>query len=400
MTKDKISVEQYKVSAASFFSLFSLVGFMFYGLPFFYDYWVEDFGWSHATVTSGNAVGKIVMGLFAFVAGWIIDKFGPRRVMLVGVLLGGGAVHGLSTVTATSLWQFYFFYILIALAYMTAGPLPNQVLISRWFNKSRGKAMGIAYLGIGIGGMLVPQVNKVLIDLYGWQTALMLLGVLMIVIALPIVWFVKDNDDSKPVEIKEKEPKVPLKTIFKNKNVYLLIIGSMCSIGAVSGTSQNLKLFLSLDLDYTQQLAANLISIVLASSLVGRLFMGWLADRWPKKNVMILIYILVAGSLPLLYFAHVPGVIYVFAFFFGVGLGGDYMIIPLMAAELFGVRVLGRIMGIVLTADGFGEALAPLLVGWLRDRGGSYTNGFTALIVLAVIGAIAISMLPKKSKYS
>ncbi len=398
MKKDKISFEQYKVGAASFFSLFSLVGFMFYGLPFFYDFWVEEFGWSHATVTSGNAVGKIVMGLFAFAAGWIIDKFGPRRVMLVGVLLGGGAVIGLSTVT--SIWQFYFYYILIALAYMTAGPLPNQVLISRWFDKSRGKAMGIAYLGIGIGGMLVPQVDKVLIDIFGWQTALMMLGVLMIVIAFPIVWFVKDNDDSKPVEAKAKEPKVPLKTIFKNKNVYLLIIGSMCSIGAVSGTSQNLKLFLSLDLDYTQQLAANLISIVLASSLVGRLFMGWLADRWPKKHVMILIYLLVAGSLPLLYFASVPGVIYIFAFFFGVGLGGDYMIIPLMAAELFGVRVLGRIMGIVLTADGFGEALAPLLVGWLRDRGGSYTNGFTALIVLAIIGAIAISMLPKKAKYS
>ncbi len=398
MEKNKIGIEQIKVGAASFFSLFSLVGFMFYGLPFFYDFWVEEYGWSHAQVTSGNAVGKIVMGLFAFVAGWLIDKLGPRRIMLVGVLLGGGAVIGLSIVN--SIWQFYFFYILIALAYMTAGPLPNQVLISRWFSKSRGKAMGIAYLGIGVGGMLVPQVDKFLIDHFGWHSALMMLGILMIVIAFPIVWFVKDNDDSKPVEIKKKESNVSLKEIFRNKNFYFLIVGSMCSIGAVSGTSQNLKLFLSLDLDYSQQLAANLISIVLASSLVGRLFMGWLADRWPKKYVMILIYILVAGSIPLLYFAHVPGIIYVFAFFFGVGLGGDYMIIPLMAAELFGVRVLGRIMGIVLTADGFGEALAPMLVGWLRDRGGNYTNGFTALIVLAVIGAIAISMLPKKSKYS
>ena len=395
MKKDKISYEQYKVGAASFFSLFSLVGFMFYGLPFFYDFWVQEYEWSHATVTSGNAVGKIVMGLFAFIAGWIIDRFGPRRVMLVGILIGGGAVIGLGMVT--SLWQFYFFYVLIALAYMTAGPLPNQVLISRWFDRSRGKAMGIAYLGIGIGGMLVPQVDKFLIDHFGWHNALMILGVLMILIAFPTVWFVKDNDVSKPAELKAKEPKVPLKTIFKNRNVYLLIIGSMCSIGAVSGMSQNLKLFLSLDLEYTQQLAANVISIVLASSLVGRLFMGWLADRWSKKYVMILIYIIVAGSLPLLYFASVPGVIYVFAFFFGVGLGGDYMVIPLMAAELFGVRVLGRIMGIVLTFDGFGEALSPLLVGWLRDQGGSYTNGFTALIVLAVIGAIAISFLPKKA---
>jgi sugar phosphate permease len=394
---NKLSFEQYKVGAASFFSLFSLVGFMFYGLPFFYDFWVKDFGWSHATVTSGNAVGKIVMGLFAFGAGWIIDRFGPRRVMLVGILIGGGAVIGLSMIT--SIWQFYFFYILTALAYMTAGPLPNQVLVSRWFDKSRGKAMGVAYLGIGIGGMIVPQVNKFLIDQLGWHNAMMMLGVLMILIAFPMVWFVKDNDENKPAEIKSREPKVPLKTIFKSRNVYLLIIGSMCSIGAVSGTSQNLKLFLSLDLNYSQQLAANLISIVLASSLVGRLFMGWLADRWPKKYVMILIYFIVAGSLPLLYFASTPGFIYVFAFFFGVGLGGDYMIIPLMAAELFGVRVLGRIMGIILTADGFGEALSPLLVGWLRDRGGSYTNGFTALIILAVIGAIAISLLPKKPDY-
>jgi MFS family permease len=90
-------------------------------------------------------------------------------------------------------------------------------------------------------------------------------------------------------------------------------------------------------------------------------------------------------------------VIYVFAFIFGIGLGGDYMIIPLMAAELFGVKVMGRIMGLILTADGLAEALSPMLVAWLRDRGGSYTHGFTALIFLGVIGMIAVSFLPRKT---
>jgi MFS family permease len=126
--------------------------------------------------------------------------------------------------------------------------------------------------------------------------------------------------------------------------------------------------------------------------------MGWLADRLPKKYVMILIYTLVAGSIPLLYLAATPGVIYLFAFIFGIGLGGDYMIIPLMAAELFGVKVMGRIMGIILTFDGLGEAFSPMLVGWLRDEGGSYANGFAALIILAVIGIIAVSFLPLKKK--
>lgn len=78
--------------------------------------------------------------------------------------------------------------------------------------------------------------------------------------------------------------------------------------------------------------------------------------------------------------------------------GGDYMIIPLMAAELFGVKVMGRVMGLVITADGLAEAFAPMLAAWLRDRSGSYANGFAALIILAVIGTIAISLLPRRTE--
>jgi sugar phosphate permease len=390
----KPSFGQFKVTATGFLSLFSLVGIMFYGLPFFYDFWVQNFGWSRATVTSGNAFGKVIVGMFAFFAGWIIDRIGPRRVMLSGIMMGGIALIGLSMVT--SLWQFYLFYLFTALAYMCGGPLPNQVLISRWFSGARGKAMGIAYLGIGIGGMLVPQIARRLNLEFGWHQSLMILGILMIVIALPMAWFVSDNPPGSSGQIKKEEPKIMLSSILKRWPFYLLLIGSMCSIGAVSGTSQNLKLFFSIDLKYSQEQSADVISLILAASIIGRLLMGWLADRIPKKFVMLLIYTLVAGSIPLLYLAATPGIIFLFAFIFGIGLGGDYMIIPLMAAELFGVKVMGRIMGIILTADGLGEAFAPMLVGWLRDRSGSYAHGFAALMLLAVIGTIAVSMLPRK----
>jgi MFS family permease len=90
--------------------------------------------------------------------------------------------------------------------------------------------------------------------------------------------------------------------------------------------------------------------------------------------------------------------IYVFAIIFGIGLGGDYMIIPLMTAELFGLKVMGRIMGIIITADGLAEALSPMLVGYLRDRSSNYVNGFASLIILAVIGAIAVALLPQRHK--
>jgi sugar phosphate permease len=395
-TETKWNAGQKYVAATGFLSLFSLVGIMFYGLPFFYDFWVSEYGWTRAQVTSGNAVGKILIGpLFGFIAGWMIDKVGPRKVMLSGIVMGGFALVGLSF--TTTLWQFYLFYIFNALGYVFGGPLPNQVLVSRWFTKTRGQAMGYIYLGIGIGGMLVQQVAKWLNVNFGWHRALLILGVLMIVIAFPMTWFVKDNPDDFTNTAKPDEPKIPIGGILKSWPFYLLAIGSMCSIGAVGGTNQNLKLFFSLDLKYSQSEAANVISLVLGASIVGRLLMGWLADRMPKKYVMILIYVIVAAAIPLLYFAHVPGVIYLFAFIFGIGLGGDYMIIPLMAAELFGVKVMGRVMGIILTADGLAEALAPMLVGWLRDRSGSYANGFAALIVLAVIGAIAVALLPRKT---
>ena len=104
---------QARVAATGFLSLFSLIGIMFYGLTFFYDFWVQDFGWTRATVTSGNAFAKILVGLFGFVVGWLIDRFGPRKLMLVGILMAGGAVIGLGLMT--SLWQFYVFYIFSAL---------------------------------------------------------------------------------------------------------------------------------------------------------------------------------------------------------------------------------------------------------------------------------------------
>jgi MFS family permease len=136
---------------------------------------------------------------------------------------------------------------------------------------------------------------------------------------------------------------------------------------------------------------------VLACSIAGRLLMGWLADRIARKHVMLLIYTLIAGSIPLLFFAESPPALYAFAAIFGLGLGGEYMIIPLMAAELFGVRVLGRLLGVILTADGVAEATFPMLVGYLRDATGSYRTGFCLLIAVALAGTLAIAFLPRRS---
>ena len=387
---------QIQVAATSFLALFSIVGFALYGLPLYYDFWERDFGWSRKLITSGNALSKVVVAVvFGFIAGWLIDRFGPRRLMMVGILMAGGALIGLGGISASALWMFYFFYFFNALGYVCAGPPPNQVLLSRWFDKARGTAMGFAYLGIGVGGVLVPQLSRWLTERYGWQTSLRGLGVLMILLTLPMVLFVKDTPEREPAQ-KPMEPLAPMTGIFRKGTFYLLVLGSMCSIGAVGGTNQHLKLYLSRDQNYGQREALNIISLVLAFSIIGRLLMGWLADSWPKKYVMLLIYLLVAGAIPLLFFASSSGVMYLFAIIFGIGLGGEYLIIPLIAAELFGVKALGRLMGIIVTVDGVAEALLPFAIADFRDRMGNYRLGFITLIVIALVGAVAVSLLPRR----
>jgi len=387
-----------QVTATAFAALFAVVGLALYGLPLYYDFMVRDLGWSRKMVTSGNALSKLAVGpAFGFVAGWIVDRFGPRRLMMAGIVMAGGALIGLGA--STAVWTFYVFYFFNALGYVCGGPLPNQVLLSQWFDRARGKAMGIAYLGIGIGGALVPLLANRLTQQFGWRGSLQALGVLIVLIAFPLAYLVRERPVDAQADLGARgaapRDRASLRPILTSPAFYLLALGSMCSIAAVGGTNQHLKLFLSLDRQYSQRDAAAIISLVLTVSIAGRMLMGWLADRAPRKYVMLLIYLLVAASIPLLLVSGSRPAMYMFAVVFGLGLGGEYMIIPLMAGELFGVQVLGRVMGIVLTADGVAEATAPFLVSVLRDRNGTYDVAFFALVGAAVVGAAAIAVLPR-----
>ena len=386
-----VSRDQVLAVVTAFLALFAIVGFALYGLPRFYPYFVQELGWTRREVTSGNAYSKIAIALaFGFVAGRLVDRFGPRRVMLVGIVIAGAALVGLASVTTFG--PFYLFYAANALGYLLGGPLPNQVLLSRWFDRARGKAMGIAYLGIGVGGAVVPILAFALTQSLGWRGALRALGVIMIVVALPAALFVREP----PVDVKHAATTPSLRGILSRPALYLLAIGSMASIGAVGGTIQNLALYLSLDRRLPQVTIDTTLSLILVGSLVGRLLMGWLADRWPKQRVMLLIYVMVAATIPPLFYAPTPATLAACAFLFGIGLGGDYMIIPLMAAEMYGVAIMGRVMGLVLTADGIAEAVVPMIVASIRDRTGSYGGGFLVLVTLAVLGAAAVACLPRQ----
>ena len=392
--KEEGSSQTY-ILVTAFMALFAIVGFACYGVAFFYDFMTKEFGWSRTIVTSGNAVSKLLVGpLFGFYAGYLIDRYGPRSMMMFGAIMASIALIGLSF--SSTLTFFYIFYIFNALGYVFGGPLPCQVLVSRWFVNNRGKAMGIAYLGIGIGGAIAPLLSAQLEKGFGWHFSLMFLGILVLLIAFPLTFFIKDSSKIR-IEKAQNETFVPIGSILRNPNFYLLAIGSMLSIGTVGGIGQHLKYYLR-DINFTQVEASHVMSFVLLSSLAGRVLMGILADLINRKYVMLMLFLFVSASIPLLLISDFPGRIYLFATLFGIGIGGNYMIIPLISADLFGVKALGRTMGIILVADGIAESVFPMLVGVFYDATKSYAIGFFILFCATLIGGGIICFLPKASK--
>ena len=235
-------------------ALFSIVGFAFYGLPFFYDFFVRDLGWTRQQVTSGNAYSKLLIGpLFGFLAGWFIDRFGPRRLMLAGILMAGGAMSAWARSRRCGF--FYLFYLFNALGYVCGGPLPNQVLLSRWFDKNRGKAMGFAYLGIGVGGTVVPLLAYALTERVRLADGAAGARRLMIADRVPagVVRARRHLRNVRPQaadqRVADPDPaRCPRSApVLKPPPSTCCSSAACVSIGAVGGTMQNLKLFLSLD---------------------------------------------------------------------------------------------------------------------------------------------------------
>ncbi len=380
-------------------------GLPYYNTPFFYDYYAKAFKWSRPDIVLGFPLAVVFT---LWVGPFLVHRFQPKQMLLIGSAFSALAFLGFSTMGG-SLNTYYGFWFLYTIGYIFSGPIPHQVLISQWFRKNRGMAMGITYVGVGIIGSLGSFLVKGVTEASSFQTCLMVIAGLILVI-WPLTLFLIKN---KPSDIGQhpdgaafsaQETKTaprPFGELIKTSAFWLLLIGSACSIGSIGSINQHMK-FVFQDQGYTDQAALNAAwrdasAFILWSSIAGRLFIGWLADRYPKKYVMTATYVLVAATIPLMLMVR-PGEdmnLYLFAILFGFGMGADYMLIPLMAAEQFGVNSLARAMAIILPTDTIGQTWFPYIVARLRESMGSYNQALTAVFVMAFIGAVAIALLPR-----
>jgi MFS family permease len=393
------------ITAAAFFTFGLSVGIPYYNIGFFYDYFQRDFGWSRSDITLGF---PLAAALTIWFGPMVIHRFSPRKLILVGTVLTITAFIGFANMGG-ALPIYYGFWVIYTIGYILSGPIPHQLIVSHWFRRNRGKAMGIVYVGVGLMGSVGSFLVKPLTERFGYHTALLVLAAL-ILLAWPLVLFVMKD---RPSDIGQNpdgaaeppaEAKIQAHTfqqLLASGSFWLLLIGSFCSIGSIGAVNFHMK-FVFLDqgfekgpvVDSAWRTASVLI---LWSSIGGRLLIGGLADRFSKKWVMTATYFLVTATIPILLVVRPANEMYLYAFavLFGFGMGADYMLIPLMAAEQFGVNSLARAMAIILPVNTIGQTWFPYFVSVLRDHAGNYTVAMSAVLAVAMIGALSIMILPR-----
>jgi MFS family permease len=421
------------VVAAAFFTFGLSVGLTYYNIPFFYDYFGKTYGWPAVDITRGFFYATL---LTLWVGPIIVPRFSPRKLILVGTALNCIAFLCWSRMGA-NIWVYWGIWVIWAVAYFLSGPIPHQIIIANWFRKNRGKAMGVLYVGVGLLGFLGSFLVKPLAEgtttnpllkpviaaataLAGpldFHKALMIIG-LMVLLSWPLAIFVirdrpadkglfADGADAPPAEV--SDPPRSFRDLISRYSFWLLVLGSMCSIGSIGAVNFLMKLVFQENFDpsITDPKQAQILlnttwqtasMVILFSSIGGRLVIGGFSDRFPVKWVMTISYFVSAATIPLLIAVRPPTDPWLFSILFGFAMGADYMLIPLMAARQFGVTSLPRAMAIILPANTISQTGFPALTAALQQYFGSYTTPLMIVFAMGVASGVSIALLPKKEK--
>jgi MFS family permease len=406
--------------AACFITFGLSTGIPYYNLVFFFDYFRDDHSWPVSFVTLGAPIAVL---LTIWVGPTIVPRVSPRKLIVIGTGLTCLAFQGFAHLSGAE-WEYYACWCLYMVGYFLSGPIPHQIIISNWFKKKRGRAMGIAYVGVGVFGGVPPLILPWLAKQMPYTQVLQLIGFL-ILLAWPLALFFLKNkpedvgefpDGEAPAvestapesDVAKAEPKVDssapitLGELSKRMAFWLLLIGSAASIGSIASVNFHMKFVFEYQ-GFTEQAQRDAVwgmaqSAILFASIAGRLLVGWLADKFSRKTVMVVTYFVVAAAIPSLFLVR-PGhdiIVYIFAIIFGFAMGADYMLIPLMAADQFGLKSLARAMSAILPSDTIAQFWMPNLIARLRDfLVGNYTQAMLVVFGVAFVGAIAIGLLPR-----
>ncbi len=385
--------ERYFIVLGACITQFTIIGLLFsYGL--FFKSFELEFGWSRTLLSSCTSLAFLVMGVLAVVGGRLNDRYGPRVVLGVAGTLCGIGYALLSQVTQP--WQLFVLFGMFIGVGMATHDVVTLGTIARWFHKKRGMMTGVVKVGTAVGQISVPPLAAMLIALYGWRSALIFLGVAAIVILLGAAALMKSPPADQTAEAQKVAGGMAFDQARKTPELWMLCAIQFCFFPTLMSIPLHIVVH-GMDLGMTPALAAVLLSVMGAASVVGRLATGTLADKIGGKRALILCLVPLLISLFAFLLIHTAWVLFAAVILYGFAHGGLFTAVSPTVAEYFGLKAHGAIFGLILFFGTIGGALGPVLTGYVFDLTASYTIAFSGLAVLIAIGLLLVFRLPARS---
>lgn len=383
---------------ACFLIAFYVGGALFYGFTAFFEPIVEEFSWSYTQVSIAFSLRGLEMGILAPIMGFLVDRFGPRKLIFSGTFIAGFSLILLGL--TNSLFMFYSAFILLALG--TSGCASTVLLttIAHWFRRNVGKAMGIVVCGFGAGGILIPLIVW-LIDLYQWRTALIILGLGMWALGIPLSFVIRHRpeqygylpDGEVPAEPNlsnkghHREEGGNFREVLKSRNLWKIgvaeAIRQMISMAVITHVMPYLS-----SIGMSRASAAFVATSIPLFSIIGRFGFGWLGDIFDKRYVLVVLYCLFGMGTLAFSHIHIKWLIFPFLLLFSPAFGGTVSLRGAIVREYFGRVYFGRLLGIIIGMSAIGGVIGPSAAGWTFDNVGSYQPvwlSFAGTTVIAIV---------------
>jgi MFS family permease len=350
----------------------------------------EHFGWGRGDMSLGLTLMSLTIVLLSPFTGALLDRFGVRKVLIPATALFALAVAGMALLTG-SLWHFYLMHVLLALAGVCTAPVSYSRVIVAWFDRHRGLALGIALAGIGLGTALVPPFVQLLSARFGWRSAYLGLGLVILCVALPflLAWI---RDPRKGAQQAAANAELSGGSDFSagvRSRVFALLVVSFVLLGIFTAGILAHLVPLLVDRGVPPRSAAGIASVMGLALIVGRLLTGYLLDRL-FAPVVVVIFLLgpVAGIAWLAAGATGPGAM-VAVVLIGLGLGAEIDFMSYLVSRYFALSAFGRIYGLIYAALTVGLSIGPIVMGYSQQLTGSYD-----LALRILLGASILAILP------
>lgn len=356
----------------------------------------QEFGWSKTIVAGAFALTRIESGILGPLQGWLVDRFGPRMILRIGVVCFGVGFIAFSQVQ--SLLSFYAAFALIALGSSLGGFATVMVAIVNWFSRHRSKAVAFSQIGYALGGMAVPLVVLAL-EAFGWRTTAFYSGIVVILLGLPMAQAVRhrpqtygDVPDGVLLAAlsgagDQALPDLTAKQAMATPAFWLISFGHAAALLTVSAVMVHLVPHLTEGLGFSLSEAALVITLVTGCQLIGQLCGGVLGDRLDKRLLCIICMIAHTVALLILAYANSSAEVVVFAVLHGLAWGVRGPLMVALRADYFGAASFGTIMGFSSLIVMLGMSLGPIVAGVFADYYGDYQVGLMVMAIAAFFGS-------------